>query len=171
MSADPTPTTLATWVYLLHTGGVSAADERVAACCADLDAAEAEEAGNAAGESLVARVSELLGGTSPGDVGALASALYGDDVAADMGAGSREDRIHRIRKYQFSRGLPWLARVYERREDGVVSPGWLLVERVTDQVAAMDPNPWDDVDEDRVLPVEDFQVLWELDGCSSVHVA
>ena len=170
MPADPTPTTFATWVYMLHTAGVNAADDVIARCCKDLDAAEAEEMGNAAGDALVARVQQMLHDNAPAAVAAAASTLYGDAAATDMGGGSREDRVHRIRKYQFSRGLPWLARVYERRDDGV-SPGWLLIERVTDQVSALDPNPWDDIDEDRVLPVGDFQVLWELDDCSSVHVA
>jgi hypothetical protein len=55
--------------------------------------------------------------------------------------------------------------------EGKVHPSWLLVERVTDEVTAMDPNPWNDVDEERHIPVQDFQVLWELDACSSVYVS
>ena len=34
----------------------------------------------------------------------------------------------------------------------------------------MDPNPWDDVDEERTVPLGDFQVLWELTGCSAIAV-
>ena len=64
-----------------------------------------------------------------------------------------------------------MARIWERSEKGEVAPVWIIVERVTDEVTAMDPNPWDDIDEERHIPVNDFQVQWELDGCSSVHIA
>ena len=71
---------------------------------------------------------------------------------------------------QFGRRLPWLARVYQRSELGAVRAVWLVIESVTDEVIAMDPNPWNDIDEERRLPVDDFHVLWELDACSSVYV-
>ena len=87
-----------------------------------------------------------------------------------MGEGERATRISRIRKYQFTRRLPWLARIVERRQDGSVTPGWLVIQGCTDQVHALDPNPWDDIDEERNLPLADFQVLWELDACASVSV-
>ena len=45
------------------------------------------------------------------------------------------------------------------------------VDIVEAEVAAADPNPWNDVDETRRIPVGDFQVLWELDGCTAVHLA
>lgn len=161
----------ATWVYLLHVSGVDPADEGLAAQCAALDAAEDREVGDAAGLALVRRVSELVGDrVDPDAVKALADGVYPDRVGNDLGDGARSERTARIRKYQFGRNLPWLARIYERQEGGEVAPTWLLVNRVTDQVRALDFNPWNEVDEDRNLPVLDFQVLWELDGCTSLHI-
>jgi hypothetical protein len=162
--------TLATWVYVLHTLGIAGVDARVAQACDAVDAATDATAGNAAAEALVARIGELLAGAdSPEAVKSAARALYGDGVDGDLGVGGRDQRIQRIRAYQFGRNLPWLARIWERH-DGVVSPSWLLVERMTDEVAVMDANPWNDIDEKRRLPVDDFVVLWELDGCTSLSI-
>lgn len=179
MSAAPPgtelfPYTFATWVFTLSVDGVVAADDRVREACEGIRAATDAEAGNAAAERLVGRVRELLGDRTDTDsVAAAARELYGDRVRSDLGQGDREERTHRIRKYQFASQLPWLARIWERRDDAgaaSVAPSWLLVERVTDEVAAADPNPWNDVDEARRLPVGDFMVLWELDGCPSLYV-
>ena len=51
-----------------------------------------------------------------------------------------------------------------------MQPCWLVVERVTDQVAVMDANPWNDIPEERSMPVNDFPVLWELDHCTAVYI-
>lgn len=162
--------TFTTWVYQLFAAGVVPDDPAVHARCAAVQSATDRTTGDAAGASLVERVGEILGDAAePSAVAAAARQLYGDRVASDLGAGDREERTQRIRKYQFGRSLPWLARIWERRE-GTVRPSWLLVERVTDQVTAMDPNPWNDIDEERRIPVSDFHVLWELDGCTSVSV-
>jgi hypothetical protein len=165
------PYTFATWVFLLHVDGVVAADEAVAGACAQVLAAEEEEQGNAAGEALVERVKALIGDASPTSIAAAAGKLYGARASGTLGQGPRQERTARIRKYQFEHQLPWLARIWERTEAGEVAPSWLLVERVTDVVRAADPNPWNDIDEARVVPIDDFQVLWELDGCTSVHLA
>ena len=177
MSAEETnghdllPYTFATWVFLLHMGGERADNEAVAEACDAILSAQDEEQGNAAGEKLVATVQGLLEGDAPEQVLEAASNLYGVRTAAALGDGDRGERIARIRKYQFTRQLPWLARIWERGDDGHVRPEWLLVERVTDEVTAADPNPWNDIDETRHIPVGDFQVLWELDACTSVHLA
>ncbi len=176
MSATVDPRTtlsyaLATWVFLLHVDGVHADDAGIHRACVDVQEAEDEERGNAAGERLVERVRSLVEGVEPEQVRAFARALYGDRVGFDLGQGSREERTHRIRQYQFSRSLPWLARIWERQEDGSVGPTWMIIERVTDRITAVDPNPWNDIDETRHLPVADFHVLWELDGCTAIHIA
>ncbi|MBT3221379.1 MAG: hypothetical protein HN348_20030 [Proteobacteria bacterium] len=162
--------TFATWVFRLHIAGFDGDDPTLSETCAAIDSAVDETAGNDAGQSLVNRVAELLQGKEPSQVMATAAALYGERSAGLLGEGTRDERTHRIRKYQFEKGLPWLARIWERNSEGEVGPVWLLVERMTDEVAAMDPNPWNDIDEDRNLPVGDFQVLWELDGCPSIHI-
>lgn len=161
--------TLATWVFQLFSSGVAPGDAALTAACEAVRSATDGAAGDAAGMALVERVSALVAGHEVADVAAFAAATYGDRAHGDMGDGGRDERTLRIRKYQFGRNLPWLARIWERR-DGTVKPTWLLVERVTDEVTAADPNPWNDVDEERHIPVGDFQVLWELDGCSSVYV-
>lgn len=163
-------TTLATWVFLLHVNGHHADDTKLHEACSAVAAAEEEAAGNAAGDELVRRVESLLAGESRADVVSFASGLYGERLGQDLGEGSRDERTHRIRQYQFSHSLPWLARVWERDESGSVGPIWLVIERVTDQVTAMDPNPWNDIDETRHFPVSDFQVLWELDACTALHL-
>lgn len=162
--------TFATWVFELHVGGVTPDDAELADACRAVAEASDPEHGERAGTALVERVQALLDGDAAESVASVARRLYGERVADDMGAGDRGARNQRVRKYQFSRGLPWLARIWERT-DGSVHPSWLLVERVTDEVAAMDPNPWNDVDEERRLPVSDFHVLWELDGCPSVYIS
>ena len=162
--------TVATWVYTLHVDGVVAANEGVRSACDAIRAATDPAAGNAAAERLVAGIRELVPSGDPQAIAAAARSLYGDRAKDDLGAGDRVERTSRIRKYQFSSHLPWLARIWEREGDAV-RPGWLLVERVTDELTAADPNPWNEVDETRHLPVHDFHVLWELDGCSNVYVA
>lgn len=175
MSAAPTgtdlfPYTFATWVFTLHVGGVVAADAALSGACDAIRAAGDAAAGNAASESLVARVKALVPDGAPATVMAAARGLYGDRARSELGAGDRAERTARIRRNQFASQLPWLARIVERTAAGVVQPGWLLVERVTDEVTAADPNPWNDVDESRHLPLGDFLVLWELDGNTSVHI-
>jgi hypothetical protein len=168
---DLLPYTFATWVFLLHVDGERSESEEVAQACDAILSAEDEVTGNAAGETLVAAVRGLLEGDAPEQVLDAASNLFGVRTAATLGQGDRTERTSRIRKYQFTRQLPWLARIWERGDDGHVRPEWLLVERVTDEVTAADPNPWNDIDETRRIPVGDFQVLWELDACTSVHLA
>lgn len=164
---------LATWMFIAHTRGQHASDAEIHAACEGVAAADGPEAGDAAGQALIDRVSALVdgSGTDPEAIAAMLAGLYGEAIRRDLGAGSRADRLHRIRTYQFQRGIPWLARIVERHPDGSVGPSWLLVERVTDQVRAMDPNPWDDIPEERALPTTDFLVLWELDGCTSFAIA
>ncbi|MFT7518959.1 MAG: hypothetical protein ACI9MC_001093 [Kiritimatiellia bacterium] len=159
---------VSTWVFLLFVAGVQPQDDALAASCAAVAEATDAELGDVAGLALIERIGKMLAD----DIGvdALAMSLYGDRVSTGFSDGDRDARTHRVRAYQFSRGLPWLARIWERRSDGRVAPSWLLVERLTDQVLVMDPNPWNDIDEGRALPVQDFHVLWELDGCRSLHV-
>ncbi len=168
--ADLLNFTLATWVFELHVAGVSAKVEAIAAACAAVEATSDPEAGEAAGVALVAAVAAKVTGADPAQIAAFASDLYPGSVATDLGAGDRDARLVRIRRHQFGHRLPWLARVWERDGVGRVRPSWGLIEQVTDEVTLADPNPWNDVDELRRVPVADFQVLWELADCASVAV-
>jgi hypothetical protein len=164
------PFMFATWVFTLHVAGVTADDAVIRDACAAIGAANDATTGNQAGNTLVERIRALIPDDSPAAVREVATKLYGDRVKGDLGEGDRAEKTARIRHYQFNHQLPWLARIWERQDDRVV-PNWLLVERVTDEVTAADPNPWNDADETRHLPVADFLVLWELDGCTSVYLS
>ncbi|MBN2800360.1 MAG: hypothetical protein JXX28_14565 [Deltaproteobacteria bacterium] len=166
---DLTAATLTTWIFQLFAAGARPAEAAIAAGCEAVDAAQDAETGDAAGLELMRAVQALLGEGEPTleAVRELIAALYGDAVTGALGAGTREERVAAIRSHQFNHGTPWLARIWERQESGAVAPSWLLVERASEAIYAMDPNPWNDVDEDRVLPWGDFQVLWELDACTS----
>ena len=170
-AATPLAFTLSTWVFLQHAGGNAPSHEAIKEICETVSAATDGETGEVAGESLVAEISALLDGDSPTAVTGLAQAVFGQQALNTMGVGDRAERTHRIRQFQFESGLPWLARIWERDVDGKVSPVWIIIERVTDEVTAMDPNPWDDIDEERHIPINDFHVLWELDACTSIHLA
>lgn len=163
------PYLFATWVFELHVAGMRADDPQIRESCDAIRAASERTAGERASEALVARVRELASSEEPDVVRAAAGKLYGSRIKVDLGEGDRNERASRIRKYQFSHQLPWLARIWER-SDGKVVPSWLLVERVTDEVRAADPNPWNDVDETRHIPIADFLVLWELDGNTSIYL-
>jgi hypothetical protein len=166
--ADGSAYAVATWAYLLHSAGLTPADAEAATHCSAIGSATNDDAADAAGSALVSRVRALL--DAEAGVPSAAGALYPTRTTHDLGSGERGERAARIRKYQFSTGLPWLAQVWERSGAGDVRAVWLLVERFTDQVHVVDPNPWDDVDEAAVLPVHDFQVRWELSGCASVSL-
>ena len=162
---------LSTWFFLLHQAGFALDDAEITEACAAVGAASGPDEGEEAGQRLIERVRSLVDSAGPTPGLTVARRVVGSGLSTEMGAGDRDDRLHRIRAYQFQRGLPWLARLWERRSDGTVAPSWLLVSRVTDQVRVMDPNPWNDIDEDREIPVHDFLVLWELDDCTSFSMA
>lgn len=157
----------ATWLVALHAGGVPILDAAGRAACERVVA----DPGDASAGDLLAWVDAGLGAADVDAARALAARALGDALRTDLGAGDRAYRLARIRRYQFGRQLPWLARVWERGGDGVVGVSWLVVGEVTDTLRALDPNPWNDVDEAREIPVGDFLVLWELDGCSALSVA
>jgi hypothetical protein len=169
MYEDLLPYTFATWIFTLHVAGVPANDEGIRRACAEVLAATDASAGEAAAGALVAAAKARLTNGEAETVLAVARSLYGDRARADLGDPDRDLRLARIRKYQFTSQLPWLARIWERN-GGKVGPSWVLVERMTDEVLAADPNPWNAIDEARHLPLADFHVLWELDGLTHVHV-
>ena len=163
------PTALATYLFLLHQAGHTASDAAVAAAVADLAGADdADSAGQALVELLTERLAE-------GDSSELASlegrmrAWFGEDrVSSDLGQ-DRWERSRNARRYHFRHNLPWLAQIVDRFPSGL-GTHWVLVESVTDEVTCMDPYPWDDLDEEYVLPLVEFMVKWELAGGASVRV-
>ena len=134
-------------------------------------AAATPEEGEAQAQELVRRLKLLAVTDDPRTVRRVVARLFGEERVVDtMGAGSREERTQRLRSYRFHASIPWLAQVWMRPKNGRARASWLLIDRVTDEVVAMDPNPWDDVEESRTLPIVDFHVLWELTGCASIAI-
>ncbi|TNE89521.1 MAG: hypothetical protein EP330_10955 [Deltaproteobacteria bacterium] len=152
--------TLSAWMVLLHRRAALPVDEDLAGLVQGV-------CDEASGTALVDAVRAAVGGSDPGSVLAFAQAQYGEEVHGGMGHADRDKAVRTIRRYQFARNTPWLCRIYERHHD-VVQPTWVIVERVTDEVLLLDPEPFDDVEEERTLPLADFLVLWELDGATSV---
>lgn len=168
------PVTLATYVFLLRRSGHAVADAAVEAACAAFEGAGAAARGglDALGEALVAAVQGHLKGDAVEDVVAAVRAVFGGlAVRTDLGdAPEREARAAAIRRAHFGNHLPWLAVIVERLAGGDVGRRWVLVESFDEVAKVMDPNPWDEKDEERELPINDFLVQWELAGCPSVRV-
>ena len=134
------PFLFATWVFELHVAGQVASDERIREACDAVRAATEPEAGNRAGNALVDRVRELVSDQDPGAVLAAAQRLYGDKVKSDLGQGDRTERAARIRKYQFSHPLPWLAPML----NGVEHANFFET-RATEYSKAATKGNWNDV--------------------------
>lgn len=171
-AADPhLPVTLATYVFLVHAAGHAVSDPAVEAACAAF--AEGGKPVDELGATLVAAVSSHLQGEGVDAVTGALRALFADGaVRTDLGdAPDRESRLAAIRRAHFGNHLPWLAVLIERMPDGDVGRRWVLVESFDGAAKVMDPNPWDDKDEERELPIGDFLVQWELAGCVSARLA
>lgn len=153
---------VAAWLVMLHQRGCQVSDKA-------LSEAIAAVVDDATGEALVRALRSRLGAGAPPEVAAFAEGLFGDRVIANFGEGSREERVARARRFGFSTNAPWLARVYARQGD-VARPVWRVVQSLTDEVLALDPDPFDGLDEELRVPLADFLVCWELDGCTAVVV-
>lgn len=165
-STDRLGITFATWVYLLHRQGLLPADPAVAAACAAVDAQ-----GEAAAPALQTALRRLLPGDTVADVGAAARALYGAAARLDFAAGAdAEARAGALRRASFGDSRPWLAWIADRRDD-TLDTALVMVEQLAESVTLMDPNPWDDVAEERVMPSAEFLVRWELAGAHALKIA
>ena len=131
------------------------------------------------GKELVTQIENTLDnyyrdfGTSTGTLNAegVLMMLQGFVPEICNGWSESEDQtiLQSIRKYEFSRGLPWIAQIAERTENRIEKL-WVLVEKVTDSVLCMDPYPWDDVDEEFEMDLNEFLVRWELCGSVAIHL-
>ena len=125
---------------------------------------------NDIGMELVSAIeSSLASDATINDLSSWLAERY-DNVNNSWEGESRDERIHSIRKYSFKNSLPWLAQIAERHNDELVTH-WVLIEKFTDWVICMDPYPWDDIDEEYEIPLNDFMVKWELAGSNSVFIA
>lgn len=167
--------TLSTWVFILFSTGTQPDDASIVEACEALRDAAEDASSDDLGRALVTAVLAAIGADEPSfeQVASAMERLYGPDtVATDLGTPTdRGERARGIRRYQFGRNLPWIARIIDRFPDGTVGPHWVMVEELTDSVKVMDPYPWDDVDEQYDIPLTDFMVKWELAGCESLRYA
>jgi len=164
---DTTGITLATWAYLLHRSGVDAADPAVVAACAAIDAGG--EAGPLAA-ALTSAVRAHVRGEGFDAVVAGLGAMYGAAVSEDVVEGDPAAHLAALRRRSFGDSRPWLAAIADR-VDGALVERLVMVERFGHEVVLMDPNPWDDVEEERSLSLLEFQVRWELAGARSIRAA
>ncbi len=161
---DSTGITLATWIYALHRLGGTIAAAPVASACRAVDAD-----GAAAAPALLAAVRTVLTGDAYTDVVAAVNAVLGVGATAAVGAGAdAESRAGALRRASFGDNRPWIAALAERR-DGVLGEHLALVAAFGDTVTLLDPNPWDDVAEERTLPLAEFLVRWELAGAQALR--
>lgn len=162
--------TLATFLFLVRRAGRPLKDAAVESACAAFDAGGAPV--DVLGKALVDAVRARLSGARVEDVVSALGALLGEEhVLTDLGdAPERDARIAAIRRAHFGHPLPWLAVIIDRLPDGEVGRHWVMVEGLDEAARVMDPNPWDEKDEERSVPVNDFMVQWELAGCRSVRI-
>ena len=80
---------------------------------------------------------------------------------------NRSEKISSIRKHIFVTSRPWLAKIASRSGSNIEDQ-WILVEDFSDSVTCMDPYPWDDIDEEYTMSIEEFMVRWELAGQEAV---
>jgi hypothetical protein len=156
--------TVATFCYLVHRSGTAIADTKVAAACKAVD----EGANEASGKALVAVLGDVLGDGSPDAIISGLSGLF--SVQADAAGGaSREERVAGIRRSLFGRSTPWLAWILERGEGGLFLQ-CVLVEGFGEAAQLMDPNPFNDIDEQVSMAIPEFMARWELAGCRSLSL-
>ena len=90
-----------------------------------------------------------------------AAQFKGSEISFGFDGASRAEKIANIRKYIFRTNRPWMAQIAARTSQGLETQ-WVLVEDFTDTVTCMDPYPWDDIDEEYELSIEEFVIRWEL---------
>ena len=162
------PCTLATYVYLLDCSGNRAQEETVGATCDQIrDAIASDSDVEALGGQLAQQLESLLEGNDPGS---LLAKLYGETTLTSEFGADRLGRLQDIRRRQFESMTPWLAELVERSEQGEVKAHWVLVEKFDETVTCMDPFPFDRLEEERLMPLGEFVVKWELTGCSAWRV-
>jgi len=166
--------TLATWLFQVHAGGRTIAHDEIRAACVALESLPADATADAQGQVLVGTIRKAFGKELPSFAEVtshVASWLGVGAVGDDLGAeAERDERIRAIRRYVFSHKGPWIARIIDRFPDGRVGEHWVLVREVGEQVRILDPYPWDGVDEEYVMPLQDFMVKWELAGRESLRL-
>ena len=157
--------TFATAVVLLRRAGHAVNDPVLEALAARVDQAADRSHALEAAERLAAA---LVGDGEDAGVGSPIARAFPSLRHVSV-AGGHDAHITALRRdaeaawARFGNALPMLARIADR-VDGVLIERWALVLDVGEQVHLLDPNPWDDVAEDRLLALPEFVVRWALAG-------
>ncbi len=159
-------TTLATWMFILESSGHPPASSEIQGGITALKDAGDDDDIEALGRALEGVVVDALGDSA---VGAWLAEQYGAEHIGGSFGDERDARARAIRTAQFRTGLPWLAQIIERTSAGEVAPHWMMIEHFGEQVTCMDPDPWDDHDEEVVMLAGDFMVKWELAGTTCAY--
>ncbi len=148
--------TLATAVVLLRRAGLVVVDPALESTSASVERASDRTSALGAAGVLAAALGEDLGPASP-----LARAF--PSLRHVPVSGGHDEHITALRRARFGNALPMLACIADR-VNGQLVARWALVLDVGEQVHLLDPNPWDDVAEDRSLGLPEFVVRWSLAG-------
>lgn len=169
MPLDPELVTLATFLYLAHRAGFSVQDARLNETFRTIDSEGATEA---LGAQLVEILHAQLPETSPDAVIGLLNGLLGGALRADFAkAETREQHVAAVRREVFGRSTPWLAWLVASNAEGAFYRQCVLVEGFGEVVQVMDPNPFNDIDEARSYPIDEFMGLWEVAGARSAGLS
>ncbi len=177
-------TTVAAYLLLLHKAGVQLALP-VDGDAPEDDGAEAfdqfEAQLDAGGAELVEVVQAAW--DTFGSVGAvnglrdlpyLFAAMDADEAEAlqqeVLAAPDRDARVAVLRRAFFGNAAPLMVCLLERVADGALVARWHILEAVTGTARLLDPNPWDDVAEERHMDLTEFAVRWELAGYEVVAI-
>ncbi len=156
MSDNATSMTFATTLFVLRRAGVKVEDPELEALAAQLQECAEQHAALDAAARLAAALDSDAGFRA-----GLGRAFPGMKVR--VVTGDRDEHIRALRHARFGNSLPMLAGIADQH-DGGVAIRWALVLDVEEAVHLLDPNPWDDVAEERHMPIQDFAVRWELAG-------
>ena len=124
-------------------------------------------------QELAARLVDALGNSFSGDNTSenlrawLTTNYPNTSFTFSFSGTSRDEKVSSIRKHVFNTNRPWLAQIAARNSTKLTTQ-WVLVEDFADTVTCMDPYPWDDIDEEYAMSVEEFMVRWELAGEGAV---
>lgn len=153
--SDPAATmTFATALFLLRRAGLKVEDAALESLAAQLHDCSEQSAALAAAEKLAVAL-DTGGGFRAGLGRAFPS------MKVQVVSGDRHEHVRALRRARFGSSLPMLAPIVDKHEGGVAIR-WAIVLDVDEEVHLLDPNPWDDIAEERHMPIDDFAVRWEL---------
>ncbi len=161
MSDTATQMTFATALFLLRRAGLPVENKELDCLAGEISESKLAVDASGAAERLAAALTSEAG--FQGGLGRAFSRMVVQVVDGD-----HHCHVAALRRARFGNSLPMLAGIADQHNGGVAIR-WALVLDVGDDVYLLDPNPWDDIAEDRHMPLHDFIVRWQL--ASSVLIS